>query len=460
MTRESQLLEWMQRYLHGIASGEEARQLADCLRADPEVRDQFIEYLNIDLALEEFAAEEELTPALRKEAAPGVPRRTWPRLVGLMMAIALLAMLTRWTFDAVPPEAPHQVSAGAVIAEVTSLNQVEVGSGTSFPALGEKLELSRVHLVHGALGLRLESGVEVEFQAPVDATLESPLRLRLASGRVNADVGERGRGFTIVTAAGEVVDLGTRFSVQADDEGETRTAVISGEVRIYALDDAGQREASWSLFEGEAVRFHRRETPRRISSLFLSSSGAVSPTPAESPLIAEVSDNLSDQEQELRRFYGVVAEGMREGAAAYTDHERPRWRALPGQAFPPELEGADQIRTFNSDRHARDLQLMVRLQQPATVYIVYDGRKPAPAWLASAYRETGLRLRCGPWRPESSLARDVPPDEDGMSYLQYSVWRRDVADASVIELGPPHPRGEAGPLAMYGVAIKPLHEMP
>jgi ferric-dicitrate binding protein FerR (iron transport regulator) len=41
------------------------------------------------------------------------------------------------------------------------------------------------------------------------------MRLHLSQGRVDVDVGEEGVGFTVVTPVGEVVDLGTRFAVNA-----------------------------------------------------------------------------------------------------------------------------------------------------------------------------------------------------------------------------------------------------
>jgi hypothetical protein len=208
------------------------------------------------------------------------------------------------------------------------------------------------------------------------------------------------------------------------------------------------------LGEGEAVRFHKREKPRRLASLLLSHSGSLPGEANQSSIIAGVSDNVVDVD--FHRFYGVVPGGLVDGASAYTDNHKQCWRSLPGESFPAELQGAELIRPFQSDRHALDLMVTVVLSQPGIVYVMHDVRKPPPDWLAKDFAETDMRLRSGPWRPQGSVVRDVRPDESGNCFLQYSVWRKEVPVAGPVELGPPHLRGQGGPSAMYGIAVKPL----
>ena len=259
---------------------------------------------------------------------------------------------------------------------------------------------------------------------------------------------------TVVTSAGEVIDLGTRFAVDVSGEGETKTAVFSGQVRIDSIDSAGHRDNSWHLREGEAVRFHKREKPRRMASLPLNLSGNLQAEADQSGIIASVSDNVVDID--FHRFYGVVPGGMVDGASAYTDNHNQCWWALPGEPFPAELQGAELVRPFQSDRHALDLKVTVVLSQPAVVYVMHDVRKPPPDWLAKDFIDTGMHLRSGPWPPNGKVVQDVAPDATGKCYLQYSVWRKEVSVAGPVELGPPHLRGQGGPSAMYGIALKAL----
>jgi hypothetical protein len=321
-------------------------------------------------------------------------------------------------------------------------------------ATGVLLKVDRVQIAQGKLTLRLDSGVVLELLGPADGLFETPKRLRLAKGCLNADVGKQGQGFTVVTAAGEVIDLGTRFAVDAADDGETRVAVFAGQVRIDSLNGAGHRTELWQLREGEAARFQNRKTPRRLASLPLNRSGNLQAEADQWGIIASVSDNVADVD--FHRFYGIVPGGMFDGASAYPDNHNQCWWALPDEPFPAEVQGAELIRPFQSDRHALDLKVTVVLSQPAVVYVMHDVRKPPPGWLAKDFADTGIRLRPGPWPPKGKLVQDVPPDETGKCYLQYSVWRKAVSVAGPVELGPPHLRGQSGPSAMYGIAVKSL----
>jgi len=454
VNQHEQASELVQRYVDGLASADETRQLAELLRADAELREQFLEYLNVDLALEDYAAADEASPATAVEFNRSIPRRRWRVALTVAVAIALMLTVTIWSVRKRPPSSIDRPSSSLVAAEVLAADGVQwVGQGPPLAA-GTRLKVDRIQIAQGKLTLRLESGVELQLLGPADASFETPLRLRLAKGRLNADVGEGGRGFTVATAAGEVVDLGTRFAVDVSDEGETKTAVFSGQVRIDSVNSAGHRDRSWHLSEGEAVRFHKREKPRRLASLQLSPSGSLPGEANRSSVIADVSDNVVDVD--FHRFYGVVAGGMGDGASAYTDNHKQCWRALPGVSFPAELLGADLIRPFQSDRHALDLKVTLVLSQPAAIYVIHDVRKPPPDWLAEDFVRTDMRVRSGPWRPEGHVVRDVRPDETGKCFLQYSVWRKVVPVAGPVELGPPHLRGQGGPSAMYGIAVKPL----
>jgi len=446
------------RYVDGLATADETRQLAELLRADAELREQFLEYLNIDLALEDYAAASEASPAATLEVNRRIPRRRWRSVLALAVAITLIVTATVWNMRKRLPRDIGHPSSSLVAAEVLAADGVRwVGEGAPF-STGALLEVDRVQIAQGKLTLRLESGVVLELLGPADCTLETPLRLRLTKGRLNADVGQQGRGFTVVTAAGEVVDLGTRFAVDVSGEGETKTAVFSGRVRIDSVNSAGHREKSWHLCEGEAVRFRKREKPRRLASLLLSHSGSLQAEANKSSTIASVSDNVADVD--FHRFYGVVPRGMVDGASAYTDNHRQCWRALPGEAFPAELQDAELICPFQSDRHALDLKVTLVLSQPAVVYVMHDVRKPPPGWLAEDFTKTDMRLCSGPWRPEGHVVWDVEPDETGKCFLQYSVWRKQVPIAGPVELGPPHLRGQGGPSAMYGIVVKPLANVP
>ena len=80
---------------------------------------------------------------------------------------------------------------------------------------------------------------------------------------------EKRFGFTVVTPpVGEVVDLGTRFAVNASADGEVRVAVLSGQVELRS-----QKVGTVSLFDGEAVRLSGTPSPRRLHSVEIRNHG-------------------------------------------------------------------------------------------------------------------------------------------------------------------------------------------
>jgi hypothetical protein len=453
MNLDEQAMELIRRYVDGLASAEDARQLAELLRADAALRDRFLEYLNIDLALEDFAAADVASRAPSIAIDRSILPR-WRGVFGVAVAVALILTVTIWSVHKRPTVDVDRPASSSVAAEVLAAERVQwVGQGPPL-ATGTHLKVDRIQIAQGKLTLRLESGVVLELLGPADGTFETPMRLRLAKGRMNADVGKEGQGFTVATAAGEVVDLGTRFAVDVSAEGETKTAVFSGQVRIDSVSSEGHRDTSWHLREGEAVRFRKREKPRRLASLLLSPAGRLQAETNQSNIIVGVSDNVV--EVDFQRFYGVIPGGMLDGASAYSDNHNQRWRAVPGGVFPAELQGAELICPFQADRHALDLKVTVVLSQPGIVYVMHDVRKPPPDWLAKDFVDTGMRLRSGPWQPRGKVVQGVAPDGNGKYFLHYSVWRKEVPVAGAVELGPPHLRGQGGPSAMYGIAVKPL----
>ncbi|MEY3480682.1 MAG: hypothetical protein RIQ71_1457, partial [Verrucomicrobiota bacterium] len=132
------------------------------------------------------------------------------------------------------------------------------------------------------------------------------------------------------------------------------------------------------------------------------------------------------------------------------------WRALPGQFFPAELQGADVIGTFQRQGRQSLSDINLELSRPCAVYVLFDSRATPPEWLRQGFRDTGLRLRSGPWWPDLIETRKLNPDANGEIYVTHSVWRKDVPGAATVTLGAPTAISERYPYAMYGIAVKPL----
>jgi ferric-dicitrate binding protein FerR (iron transport regulator) len=316
----------------------------------------------------------------------------------------------------------------------------------TFPISGKK-RLSSLKMDHGEATLRLSSDVLLNLVAPLEIRFIDPMHVRVLRGRVTADVGERGKGFVMDTPHTRVVDLGTRFGVDASDSKHTLVVVLKGKVELY---QGPEKAKLATLTQGEAVRVENSRRVSRIVSLngldesdFWIKAGGV-----ESALtIASVSDNLSGVHPSLRNFYRIVPSGLRDGSRAFADEE-DRWQNVPAS-----LVGADLVRTFAVDAFNWWLKLSLTIQQPSEVFVFVDIRNPVPEWLSAEFTSTGEQLTLD-FIPSQTPGRVA-------KQLQYAVWKRVVETPGEIVLGAPYPnppedRKSFKPNRMYGVAARPI----
>jgi hypothetical protein len=279
------------------------------------------------------------------------------------------------------------------------------------------------------------------------------MEVRLRAGRITADVGERGKGFLIETNDYRIVDLGTVFGVDAAPSAKTDVVVFNGQVEVH---EKGSSQPSLLLSQGEGVRLERNRRTSRIVSV----NGPDDPRawsakshPPENTLITAVSDSMSADEAgaakwpSLRNFYRIVPNGLRNGALAFAD-TLDEWSNVP-----PDLIGADQVRTFAVDRYNWWMRLTLEIAQPVELFVLVDRRNPVPAWVRESFAPTG-----------DSMTLDFKPDQARGTVVRrfpYDVWSRRVESPGTITLGapyenPPADRKSFSPNNMFGIAARPL----
>lgn len=443
-------LQWIQSYADGLATAEEVAQLQAALRTDAELRRVFLDYVHIDSALGALAAGlHGSAEAERGEAnVVRVSFRRFRSALWLGAVAAAIAVAAVWSIG----QRSRAKAGQPVEVEIVQSEGAQWIAPTRQSAhVGERLALRTIELSGGSLNLRIaSSGVLLKLTGPIEARFESAMRLRVVHGRLSADVGDGGVGFTVVTDAGEVVDLGTSFGVEAERGGESRVAVFSGQVKVRS-GLAAQGNAFTTLNEGEAVRFSAVAGLRRWEQVAMAAEAAGLLSRVGSKVVETVRDNLAAGE--LHPFYGVVADGMRREALAFTDKPNPRWAPGNGDTVPAWLEGADVIRTYHQFRYRRDYELTLTLRQTATVYVMIDVRQPAPSWLAERFTPTGASIAVGPWQPSMLAEEGVEVRADGLPYLKFAIWRAD-AGPGVLRLGAPRDPKLNTVALMYGVAVK------
>lgn len=244
-------------YVNESISAEQIQALEAALREDPDMRREFIEYMNIDSALGDMAAlsEAELAAFEKVKIDDGSrataaelskvmaetddrPSQTY-RVVAVPGAVAatLLIAALLWLAN------PGKNKQAPVATLVTDVDAVLLCDGQ--PCKGTELQVGKYQLDRGLLHLQFDDGVMVYVEAPARFDVVSENRVMLHGGRLSARVPPEGVGFTVETPEAEVVDFGTEFSVDVGG-GASEVHVFDGLVRVHP-GASNQRDASRSL---------------------------------------------------------------------------------------------------------------------------------------------------------------------------------------------------------------------
>ena len=194
---------------------------ADFLRLEaemqlrPEARQLYYEKLRLDtlLSIESDQA--------AKGGEPANPRRplNW-HAIGLGAAAAALLLVSAvsgWLVGNRPEKElaaevgrePLAVGFGVVSETADAVWEDGVGPIDR----SDHLPTGRLRLDSGLIKLDLFSGVNVIVEGPAEFELLSSMAMSVTRGKVRAQVPEQAHGFRIETAGGQLVDLGTEFSM-------------------------------------------------------------------------------------------------------------------------------------------------------------------------------------------------------------------------------------------------------
>jgi hypothetical protein len=303
---------------------------------------------------------------------------------------------------------------------------------------------------------------------PADVDLITPHRAKLNQGRIRVRVTEEsGRGFSVETPDGDVVDLSTEFGLEVADGKKTGIVVFDGAVDLHlGKSEALNTPRIQRLVGGEGVTFNRLGELDRIVSITTGSVATFQPNSETAihlvnPIILKVCDNL--RSEDTKKFYEIVPKGLVEDSLAYVDRPEHEWNGLTEDGMPAHLVGADYIKPFCDDKMRTNMQIEVTLGRPAKLYVFYDEKLRPPKWLQSDFRKTAEKIGrdLGPW---PTIKRKYPVKRGngpGNSVdHQFSIWERVVDEPGVVQLGANGRLGLNGKPSdtphMYGIAAVAL----
>jgi hypothetical protein len=480
------------RRIHALCVGHLASSLTDAehaelesmLRESAKARRLYVEYFQETACLrwhclEDFAGSDGAVTAVEATATD----RRWIRVRPMTVILALLACLllavglANWLVQPNEPNPIVQVlpparlpenfdapraEAVATVTRLESANWLDAAEDGCLLArccVGERWRLET-----GQAELTFDCGVMVTVFAPADFDITSATSIRCRLGRVTALVNERGKGFTVETPQGKVIDLGTQFGLDISENGETQVVVFKG--RVDLAPDSGevrrmeQGDALLIKNSGEIQRLVdlRRDDYLGRPSQDRPSLGNAGRGRRDLPLIAAVSDNI--RKGQSLKSYQIVPGGLRDDALCFVDRDH-EWNGLDGRGVPDFLSGADYVMPFNDDKFIGDLELSVELSRPAMLYVFIDNNMPVPDWLRDEFEDTGADIGLDGattiWHPDDSLGKGAGQSID----FRFSVWRRAIDKPGLVKLGgvmPPKVRSLG--FSMYGIAAVELQDIP
>ncbi|QDT00946.1 FecR family protein [Adhaeretor mobilis] len=464
------------RWLDGVIEPQENSELQAILASDAHARDVFLKCVGLHAELCNSATAQNYLesiqglasvppdPSLSTRREENGASRIW-RYLALAATVVIAVGLWRVT-------ATSELQTAVVVTDSEILDTIKPlstdcvwyveQSGQADKTVQEQansfLAGDVIRLSKGRLELQYTHGTSVVLHAPAAYQLITDMKSRVLLGRLTATVPTEGIGFSVLTPRATVIDLGTEFGVEVNDDGATDVVVFNGEVDVDYNDHTNNHSAQ-RLRMGEAVRLDAVGTASRIAQIDgqLYSKNNLQP-PTRPAVISGVFDNIA-RDSTVLNYYEIVAQGMQEDAPAFVDRLAHQWNGIDSSGMPPYLVGADYVKTFNSDKFHRNIGISVVLSAPCDLYILFDDRLPTPAWLQKEFQDTGdnIGMDTGPFHSpatgwQNMDSAGVGPGESVEDTL--SVWVKKVSEPSTILLGSTvTPQSHSN---MYGIVAVPL----
>lgn len=208
---------------------------------------------DLDYYLEAMQAEAEIPLALHTLPERRQQRAwVWPTSIAAAAAIAMLIGINIGTPSGKTALAQESTSASKENAGATITSLVGVTWENKAPS-GLKLTSSDegFSITSGLVELTFDSGVRTLIEGPAEIAVTGRNSAEFTNGKLVADVPKGAEGFTIVYPEGKVVDLGTEFAININEEkASAEVGVFRGEVEVYS----NQSKSPLKILESHAVK--------------------------------------------------------------------------------------------------------------------------------------------------------------------------------------------------------------
>lgn len=254
----------------GTISREDGARLETRLEREPEASRYFLEIAEIEAALPKAAS------ALGERPANVTSVSFRKTLVGWLRAAATFALGllcgSLWTQQKPQLSKQSAMPAAPEGARITGL------LGVTWDKVAPDIQMlpgaSEASFASGLMELTFASGTRTVIEGPAKFQVQGGNAMRLAYGKVVADVPKGAEGFSIDSREGRVVDLGTEFAMEVPRVGQASTlGVFRGKIEFHPREKQGEvlllaenQAMSAHSAGGRTIPFQRADFQRELPS--------------------------------------------------------------------------------------------------------------------------------------------------------------------------------------------------
>lgn len=252
--------------IDGADSPAQRARLQEMLAGSEEARRHYVRLAHLSASLFDYAAGMQCEPAEEpifdnQTEAHAVRRRLVMGALAAAAAVVLSIWLGGWAQRGGEPAAGEP--AGEAVARLSAVKDCR-WAGAAQPAGSELVRGQRVEVAGGFAEITFDSGAQLTVEGPAVVTINSAWEATLERGTVRASVPPEARGFRIIHAEVEVLDLGSEFGMVAEEGSAAEVFVTKGPVEVHSRQDQEQARPALVLHENQARRF-ARSGPTEVS---------------------------------------------------------------------------------------------------------------------------------------------------------------------------------------------------
>jgi ferric-dicitrate binding protein FerR (iron transport regulator) len=275
---EQELFELLDALCDERLDASQGERLQQLLKDNNEAQQTYFDFLDTHLALRRLARTRDAENRLpfdfdapdREWPDPRRPRRLRPFRIPWAVLGAAAAVLVAVTIAIAMRTGRSSVGRGAGAAGVGVTKRGSIGDATprltqsagakffggrSLPN-GARLPFGEEYaLTEGLLEIEFAQGATAIIRAPAVFEVADRTRLLMKIGRCSVHAPEGAKGFCVETPVAEVIDLGTRFSVDVSDTGEAEVQVVDGLAEVYPGGPPHKRSQPVRLATGQAQKY-------------------------------------------------------------------------------------------------------------------------------------------------------------------------------------------------------------